>query len=78
MNTMLLAMILATAITLAAGSAMAQTSAGSTKPAPWVQTGDAAYPPPPGNPPPGTHYEWVFSYDHHANYIGHWQVVRNN
>jgi hypothetical protein len=63
------------AAAIASGSAMAQTP--STKMAPWVQTGDAAYPPPPNAPPPGAHYEWVFNYDRHGNYLGHWEIVRD-
>jgi hypothetical protein len=75
----LVALSLAAAIATTAGSsAMAQTPNASARPAPWVQTGDAAYPPPPTPPPPGTHYEWIFSYDHHANYLGHWQIVRDH
>jgi hypothetical protein len=75
----LLAASLAVAIMLTAGSAFAQTAAPSaTRAAPWVQTGDAAYPPPPNAPPAGTHYEWIFSYDRHGNYLGHWQTVRDN
>jgi hypothetical protein len=74
----LVAASLAVAIVLTAGNAFAQAPAPSaTRAAPWVQTGDAAYPPPP-NAPPGMHYEWIFSYDHHANYLGHWQLVRND
>ena len=75
---LLVALSLAAIIAITAGSAMAQTADASTRPQPWVQTGDVAFPPPPGAPPPGTHYEWVYSYDHHANYLGHWQVVRDN
>jgi hypothetical protein len=66
---------------LAAGSAFAQTPGTSSAPpatAPGsVQTGPAAYPQPPGTPPPGTHYEWIFSYDRHGNYLGHWEAVRD-
>lgn len=60
------------------GSAMAQSPSTSGRAASWVQTGDAAYPPPPNAPPAGTHYEWIFSYDRHGNYLGHWQIVRNH
>lgn len=77
MKTLALTAALAATIAMA-GSAAAQTAASPTRPAPWIQTGDAAYPPPPGEPPAGTHYEWVYSYDHHANYLGHWQLVRDN
>jgi hypothetical protein len=74
----LAALSLATAIAISAGNVMAQTPPGAaTKPAPWVHTSDAAYPPPP-EAPPGMHYEWIFSYDHHANYLGHWQLVRDH
>lgn len=73
----LVAIAVAAAMALTAGKAVAQTQ-GSTKAAPWVQTGDAAYPPPPNAPPAGTHYEWIFSYDRHGDYLGHWEVVRNH
>jgi hypothetical protein len=26
---------------------------------------------------PGPQYRWVYGYDHHANYVGHWQPVRS-
>ena len=79
MNTVALAaLVAAIAIATAATTAVAQSAGGAAKLAPWVQTGDAAYPPPPDAPPAGTHYEWIFSYDHHGNYLGHWQVVRDN
>ena len=76
MKTLVLTTALAVTLALA-GSASAQSPSGTTRPQPWMQS-DAAYPPPPGQPPAGMHYEWVFSYDHHANYLGHWQLVRNN
>jgi hypothetical protein len=41
-------------------------------------TGAAAYPPPPGTPPAGYHYEWIFNYDRHGDYIGHWRLIRNH
>ena len=79
MKALLPATALALAVAITAGSAVAQMPGGSSaRPAPWVQTGDAAYPPPPSAPPAGTHYEWIFSYDRHGNYLGHWQVVRDN
>jgi hypothetical protein len=66
---------------LAASNALAQAPTPSTVPpasAPgWGQTGPAAYPPPPGAPPPGTHYEWIYSYDRHGDYLSHWEVVRD-
>lgn len=32
---------------------------------------------PPGAAPPGYHYEWVYSYDHHG-YRAHWEAMRNS
>jgi hypothetical protein len=32
---------------------------------------------PPADAPPGYHYEWVYSYDHHG-YRAHWEAVRNS
>jgi len=32
---------------------------------------------PPTYAPPGYHYEWVYSYDHHG-YRAHWEAVRNS
>ena len=57
------------------GSAMAQFA--NTQTTPLGQTGDAAYPAPSNPPPVGTHYEWIFGYDRHGTYIGHWEVVRD-
>lgn len=34
--------------------------------------------PPPGEAPAGFHYEWLYGYDHHAVYKGHWEPVRNS
>jgi hypothetical protein len=69
---------------LVAGSALRQVPAGSpappapgTPPSGSLQTGTPAYPPPPTAAPPGTHYEWVYSYDRHGDYLGHWVAVRN-
>jgi hypothetical protein len=28
--------------------------------------------------PAGFHYQWVYGYDHHAVYKGHWEPVRNS
>jgi hypothetical protein len=78
MKTMSLVAAVAAVIAVTAGSAMAQLPTAATQSTPYGQVGDAAYPPPPGNPPPGTHYEWIFGYDRHGNYLGHWQAVRNN
>jgi hypothetical protein len=63
-----------------AGSAMAQQiipGAPATQSTPYGQTGDAAYPPPPGAAPAGSHYEWIFGYDRHGDYLGHWTLVRD-
>jgi hypothetical protein len=62
-----------------AGSAMAQQIPGApgVQSTPYGQTGDAAYPPPPGAAPAGSHYEWIFGYDRHGDYLGHWTLVRD-
>ena len=71
-------LVAALAITTA-GSALAQQfpSAAATQSTPYGQVGDAAYPPPPGQAPAGTHYEWIFGYDRHGDYLGHWTLVRD-
>jgi hypothetical protein len=74
----LTALAAAIAITTA-GSAMAQfPGSAATQSTPYGQVGDAAYPPPPGQAPVGTHYEWIFGYDRHGDYLGHWTLVRNH
>ena len=70
-------LVAAIAITTA-GSAMAQIPTAATQSTPYGQVGDAAYPPPPGPAPAGSHYEWIFGYDRHGDYLGHWTLVRNN
>jgi hypothetical protein len=72
----LAALAAAIAITTA-GGAMAQIPNAATQTSPYGQVGDAAYPPPPGEPPAGSHYEWIFGYDRHGDYIGHWTLVRD-
>jgi hypothetical protein len=70
---------------LAATSAFAQVPGPNTAPPPTGgaspfglgQTETPAYPPPPGEPPAGSHYEWIYTYDRHANYLGHWTLVRD-
>jgi hypothetical protein len=71
-------LVVAFAITTA-GGAMAQQfpAAPATQSTPYGQVGDAAYPPPPGQAPVGMHYEWIFGYDRHGDYLGHWTPVRD-
>ena len=66
------------ALGMAASGAAAQVP-GSATPPPTADapTGTAAYPPPPGEPPAGYHYEWIYNYDRHGNYLGHWRLIRN-
>jgi hypothetical protein len=74
MKAISLALLFAAAVALTtADRAMAQ-----SRMLPWLQADEAAYPPPPGEPQAGTHQEWIYTYDHHANYLGHWVAVRNN
>jgi hypothetical protein len=73
----LAALAAAIAITTA-GSAMAQFPGTATQSTPYGQVGDSAYPPPPGQAPAGAHYEWIFGYDRHGDYLGHWTLVRDH
>ena len=41
-------------------------------------TPPADFPPPATAAPIGFHYEWVYGYDQHAVYRGHWEAVRNS
>jgi len=63
---------------LMTGSALAQGPGAATPPPTTdVQTGTPTYPPPPGAAPAGYHYEWIFNYDRHGDYLGHWRLVRD-
>ena len=69
---------LALGIGVLAGGASAQgPSAATPPPTNDAQTGTPAYPPPPGAAPAGYHYEWIFNYDRHGDYLGHWRLVRD-
>ena len=70
---------LALGTSLMAGNALAQASEAWPPPAGSdAQGGTAAYPPPTTPAPPGSHYEWIFNYDRHGNYLGHWRAVPNS
>jgi hypothetical protein len=69
---------LAIGIGVLAGVAAAQVPGAPTAPLTTdAQTGAPAYPPPPNAAPAGYHYEWIFNYDRHGDYIGHWRLVRD-
>ena len=62
-----------------AGSALAQTPDSWPPPSTSgsAQAQNAAYPAPATPPPAGFHYEWIFNYDRHGDYLGHWRMVRD-
>ena len=79
--------LLLTAATLAVATGLGAAGASAaniTQPAPGtvvygeVPATPPADFPPPAVAPPGFHYVWVYGYDHHAVYKGHWEPVRNS
>ena len=76
-------LLTATALVLAGGlgtgAAMAQEATAGTEPGQPVYGAPAGVPPAGAVPPaalPGFRYQWVYGYDQHAIYRGHWEAVR--